>query len=251
MTRIVLVNNLSAEPFRLIVPPFATAFGELPPSQTWHAAKDRLVDVALVSVARRPDVANVMEPAGNFGVACRGAVGSVLLLSQIAPREVARRGLAIHLTTQSETSAVLLSRLWLNEFSARLITTTCVSEAVGRLCIGNEARTQQLSGGWPFTVDLGQWWHSQTGLPFVFARWMINASLSRRQKDDVRAWLSESAALARSYKGRDRMVGRAMQQQLFNDRAAAEVYFSSLISRFSQAEEQAESHFLELIVNAK
>ena len=244
------MNNLSAEPFRLIEPPFATEFGELPPSQTWQAAKEGRVDVALISVARRADVSGVMEPAGDFGVACRGAVGSVLLLSQIAPIEVARRGMAIHLTTQSETSVVLLRWLWFHEFGSSLVTAMRPTEAVGRLCIGNEARTRQLSGEWPFAVDLGQWWYGQTGLPFVFARWMIDVSLSRRQKEDVRAWLSESVALARSLEGRNRMIERAMQQRLFDDRAAAELYFSSLISRLSQAEVQAEAHFLESITYA-
>jgi chorismate dehydratase len=251
VTRIVLVNNLSAEPFRLIKPAFATALSELPPSQTWQAARSGQVDVALVSLARTPDVASVMEPAGNFGVACRGAVGSVLLLSRIAPPEVARRGLAIHLTAQSETSVMLLRRLWHTEFGVPLMTTARPSEAVGRLCIGNEARKQQMSGQWSSTVDLGQWWHARTGLPFVFARWMIDASLPQGQKEAVRAWLSESASLARSRQGKDRMIERAMQQMLFGERAAADLYFSSLISRFSQAEVQAEARFLDSIVDAK
>lgn len=244
------MNNLSAEPFRLIEPPFATSFEELPPSQTWQAAKNRLIDVAMISVARRPDVSGVMESAGDFGVACKGAVRSVLLFSQLAPREMARQGLAVHLTAQSETSVVLLRELWRHEFGTPLVAAPSLSEAAGCLCIGNEARTQLLSGEWPVTVDLCQWWHAQTGLPFVFAHWMIDASLSQRQKDEVRAWLSESVALAGTPEGMQRMIRRTLRQRLFDDQAAAQTYFSALISRFSQAELQAESYFLASIADA-
>lgn len=251
MTHILLVNNLSAEPYRLIKPAFATRLSELPPSETWQAARNRHADVALISVARMVDVSGVMEPIGQFGVACRGAVGSVFCLSRMALPEVARDDLPVHLTEESETSVLLFHRLWIKEFGKPPVTTKEPSEAVARVCIGNEARAMHMSGTWAFVVDLCDWWLTQTGLPFVFARWMINATCSREEKDRVQAWLAESTAFARSGEGLHRMISRTLEQRLFDGPAAAAAYFSSLISQFSPAEVQAEALFLERISDPK
>lgn len=251
MAHVALVNNLSAEPFRLIKPIFATRLSEFPPSDLWQAARNRRVDLALITVARQADVSDVMEPIGQFGVACNGAVGSVLCLSNKALPDVARNGQPVYLTRDSETSVLLFQQLWSDEFGAPPNTTPHVSDAVARVCIGNKARTLQLSGAWPFVRDLGEWWHARTGLPFVFARWMIRKSCSQEDKNRAHEWLADSVSYARSNEGLRKMIGRTLEQRLFDERAAAAAYFSSLISRFSPAETQAEALFLQKIADSR
>jgi chorismate dehydratase len=251
MAKVLLVNNLSAEPYRLIKPAFASEVRELPPSQTWLAAQQNHTDMALISVARRSDVAGVMEPLGHFGVACFGAVGSVVCVSKQNLAQVARDRLPVHLTVESETSVLLFQHLWRKEFGIAPTIAADASQAAARLCIGNEARALQVAGQWPLVTDLGEWWYRQTGLPFVFARWMIRTSCSSDVKQRAHDWLAESTALARTAEGGQRMVRRTLEQRLFNTPTAAAAYFAALVSRFTHAEVQAEAQFLELIRPAK
>ena len=42
------------------------------------------------------------------------------------------------------------------------------------LFIGDHALRAEATGDYPFLYDLGELWHSFTGLPFVFALWQVN-----------------------------------------------------------------------------
>jgi chorismate dehydratase len=51
------------------------------------------------------------------------------------------------------------------------------------LLIGNQALRQRRGApGFPHTYDLGAEWHAWTGLPFVFARWMVRKEVASREK---------------------------------------------------------------------
>jgi chorismate dehydratase len=51
------------------------------------------------------------------------------------------------------------------------------------LLIGNHALRQRRGApGFPYTYDLGAEWHTWTGLPFVFARWMVRKEVAPRDK---------------------------------------------------------------------
>jgi chorismate dehydratase len=51
------------------------------------------------------------------------------------------------------------------------------------LLIGNQAlRQRRGTPGFPYIFDLGAEWHDWTGLPFVFARWMVRKDVAPRDK---------------------------------------------------------------------
>ena len=51
------------------------------------------------------------------------------------------------------------------------------------LLIGNQAlRQRRGTPGFPYTYDLGAEWHAWTGLPFVFARWMVRKDTAAKDK---------------------------------------------------------------------
>jgi chorismate dehydratase len=51
------------------------------------------------------------------------------------------------------------------------------------LLIGNQALRQRRGApGFPYTYDLGAEWHAWTGLPFVFARWMVRKEVAAKDK---------------------------------------------------------------------
>lgn len=130
------------------------------------------VDVGLVPCAelnRQP-----LTYAREVGIACRGAVRSILLVSKVDPGAI--RTLA--LDTSSRTS-VMLARIILErkygaepeliELRPRLEEMLAVADAA--LIIGDPA-LQIDPANLPYTVlDLGTEWLELTGLPMVFAVW--------------------------------------------------------------------------------
>lgn len=114
----------------------------------------------------------------RFGIGCQGAVGSVLLCSQV-PLEAIQEVL---LDYQSRTSAALLRLLaeehWRRQWLFRQTAPGYEQHIAGSraaLIIGNRALQQH--GSFAYTYDLGQAWYDWTGMPFVFAAWIGRHSL--------------------------------------------------------------------------
>ncbi|MDA3904117.1 MAG: menaquinone biosynthesis protein [Desulfuromusa sp.] len=112
-----------------------------------------------------------------------GRVKSVLLFSPVELKELAGRNIA--LTGESATSINLL-RIIFNEFyGLHDVTDTVpdtpievlIKQQQPALLIGDRALrlAHQLPPGMKI-FDLGEIWYQHTGLPFVFALWMINRS---------------------------------------------------------------------------
>ncbi|MDA8077481.1 MAG: menaquinone biosynthesis protein [Nitrospiraceae bacterium] len=114
----------------------------------------------------------------NHSISSRGPVGSIFLFSK-RPIE-ALDGLTVLTTSQSETSVALL-RIILTKFydiSCRLMPTaepisTALRSHEAYLLIGDDALTEALK--WPklHIYDLGDLWYKNTGLPSVFALWIV------------------------------------------------------------------------------
>lgn len=139
--------------------------------------------VSSIEYARNPDRYFVLP---DLSISCRGPVRSVVLFSRMPIEHLA--GETIVASTQSHTSVALLKvlfQLHLN-IEARVVPGNC-TEAIGRedrplafLAIGDEALRLQERRDYPFRMDLGEAWHSWTGLPFVFALWIIQRTAIER-----------------------------------------------------------------------
>lgn len=146
--------------------------------------------VSSVMYARHPELFQIVP---RLAVACDGPVHSVLLLSQ-KPLE-ALDGEDILLTSHSDTSVVLLKvlveKLWglknvryhrgaLGEALAN------GSSPTAFLAIGDEALVWGRHPRYPYRWDLAQVWKQWTGLPFVFALWVVRRDVVARTPEVVR-----------------------------------------------------------------
>jgi chorismate dehydratase len=133
----------------------------------------------------------------GHSISARGRVGSVFLFSE---RPIERLGgTTITVTAHSETSVALLAIITQKFYGA-----SCAFEVSDRplesddpacLLIGDEAikfnkeiqnreaASLQARGGtgtrrFYYVYDLGEIWHRRTGLPFVFALWIVREEIS-------------------------------------------------------------------------
>ena len=130
----------------------------------------------------------------DLSVASREKVMSVVLLSDLPLSSLPDDPVAV--TGRSDTSAVLLEILLRESLGKRnrLVRTSLPpDEALLRhpayLAIGDEAIRASLAGTARHVTDLGAWWHRETGLPFVFALWIVSREAVRDREAQLRAFV--------------------------------------------------------------
>lgn len=118
---------------------------------------------------------------GDTGIACRGAVRSILILSKLPLREV--RSVAADVSSRSSVALtrVLLANHFGNPdahlFAAEPDPGAMLSSSDACLIIGDPAlRVEQASFSGLHVHDLGEEWYRMTGLPMVFAVWSGNVT---------------------------------------------------------------------------
>jgi chorismate dehydratase len=117
-----------------------------------------------------------------------GPVRSVLFFTSCPVEQLA--GKQVLVTSESATSVILLqillSKRWGLSGCSVVPTSLPLNDALrqspGLLLIGDKAMQAVSSGLSGYCYDLGQEWLTLTGLPFVFALWLINRK-SARGKD--------------------------------------------------------------------
>ena len=128
---------------------------------------------------------------GDLSISASGPVGSVLLLSSVAPAEL--DGRLVFLSSQSQTS-VSLVKIVLEEFYGvrpryQVGTVADCAQGVEQpaavLVIGDEALRMRNHARYPYRIDLGETWHRHTGLPFVFAVWAVREDFCASDFDSV------------------------------------------------------------------
>ena len=157
------------------------------------------LDVALIpSVEYLRGASRGYEIIPGFAIAARGAVRSVKLFSRVPWDQVGR----LALDAGSRTSQVL-ARIWLDarhgvrpgqieELPLGVSALESTADAV--LVIGD--RAMRVPGdSFHDVVDLGEAWHSLTGLPFVFALWVTRQGLDLGELPDA-LFQSRAAGLA-------------------------------------------------------
>ncbi len=166
-----LVAGLEAQ----LAAPFPFTYSAADPAECAAALASRTAAAALVPVVALSQ-APWARPLSGLGVACRGAVHSVLLVSKVRLGEI--HVLAAH--AASRTSEILARLL--------LIETAGIDPVVERrspplddmlrgsdaaVVIGDDAMSIRGRTGL-IEVDLGEAWRDWTGHSFVFAQWAID-----------------------------------------------------------------------------
>src|SRR5208337_4491927 len=128
-------------------------------------------------------------------------VGSILFFTPKPVEEL--EGALVFASSQSETSVALL-KIVLSRFYGLSATVEAVpnpiqsgvggaaflligDDALKRQAIGNRQEatcnrdTNRMPIAYPFVYDLGEIWYRQTGLPFVFALWIVRNGIAGKQ----------------------------------------------------------------------
>ena len=134
---------------------------------------------------------DAVRPLGNLGVASDGSANSVFLFSHLPVDKLNGKRIAVttHTATSIQLLRVLFADLW-NVSGHEFVRTDESHDAV--LWIGDPALERRSSGQYPYRYDLGRSWRGLTGLPFVFAEWVIRADVPRDRANQLERLVSQA-----------------------------------------------------------
>ena len=205
------------------------------PSHICKMVQSGNVDAALLPVACLDNVTQKYETLGNFGISCRGDVGSVLMFCRLPLETIAEKRLPIYITPHSRTSVALFQYLYQRRFGSTPVLTEEQCSAYAHMYIGNESLDFAQSRNHSVEViDLSGWWYKETGYPFVFARWVVRRDVLVEAKEQLLQWQNESTAMATSEAGHELMV--LNNQSQFASLEEAHAYYHQL--EFSLGEDE-------------
>lgn len=165
--------------------------------------------VSSIEYARHPERYFILP---DLSISCCGSVKSVFLLSKVPFTDLG--GETILASTQSHTSVALLKILFARrlkrdvQFVPGLGTEALMQgeDPIAFLSIGDEALRFRQHALYPYRLDLGSAWHSWTGLPFVFALWVV-------QRNGIEQW-NGSLADAQEALGAAKKWGRTHRDRV-------------------------------------
>jgi chorismate dehydratase len=138
----------------------------------------------------------------EISISSIGAVKSVLLFSGVPISELDRTHIA--LTTESETSVNLIKIILAKQYGftntferSALPVREALTHFSAMLLIGDAALKENLDPGNCYVYDLGELWLEFTGLPFVFALWMVTRDAAERKTTEVRTLVDRLQAAKR------------------------------------------------------
>jgi chorismate dehydratase len=159
----------------------------LVPAALSHAARKGEIDLAPLPTVTCFELEDIFVPLGNYCIASKNKVRSITLFSKYPIADL--NGRVVARTGESTTSVRLLKVLFAKRFGiepSRYVSTHDPNDAL--LLIGDNALTNRKGlPSYPHQFDLGELWHEWTGLPFVFARWVIRKTIDPR----MAAYLAE------------------------------------------------------------
>jgi predicted solute-binding protein len=199
--RIVGVRFLNACPLLAgleagLAAPFSYRLTTAEPAECAEQLADGRAVAGLVPVAALPSLADV-RALPRLGIAARGQVRSVLLISRVPLGEI--RTLAAHAASRTSVALVrlLLAERWgvrPHVVSSRPPLEAMLAKAEAAIVIGDPALHLQGRSGHR-EVDLAAAWVEWTGLPFVFAVWGVRPTAP----DGLDSLLEASLAYAREH----------------------------------------------------
>jgi len=227
---------LNVLPFHAGFPGPPPRWVEAPPRRLGELARRGLLDAGPVASRDALALSDRFRPLGDLGIACRGPVESVLLFSRMPVEALAQRRVA--LTGESRTSRALVRMLLARRFGLAGVRYVGGAEpADACLAIGDPALALRAAHAWPFALDLGRAWTEWTGLPFVYARWVV------RRDVPAAAAGALAAALRRSLDTPFDLAGPGVGLPPGLDASAARKYLDRFAYRLGPDEEAGLARF--------
>lgn len=187
----------NAAPFYALWADAPFAVRNLVPRDLGREAEAGGVDMGLMAAGDYLRLRDKFELLAPMGVSARGQVASVLLFSR-RPASALEDAL-ISVTPDTSTSIRLLKLLLRARrgfTGTRFLRGLEPAQADGLLLIGDKAMQtrNRPPEGFVHTLDLGADWLEWTGLPFVYAVWVVRSALDPALKDELRTFLESSLA---------------------------------------------------------
>jgi chorismate dehydratase len=171
--RVGRVPYLHSEPFYFDMGRRGIELCEMVPSTLVSAAEHGEIDAGPIPLADSFRLEDRFQPMAGFCVASVKQAGSILLYSTKPIAEL--HGAHIAITDEASSAPRLLQVLLRLKYEVQpgaYVPLQTSHDAF--LLIGNQALRQRLGApGFRYTYDLGEEWHTWTGLPWVFSRWMV------------------------------------------------------------------------------
>lgn len=190
----------------------------------------------------------------DFSISCRGAVQSVLLFSDRPLEQLEKIPIAV--TGESATSINLL-RILLKEFlgftaPAEIRPAGSVEEHIAAggagLLIGDRALRASLAGLASHVYDLGELWWRFTGLPFVFALWIVHCSAAQMKITELQLFQEQlRCSLNRALSDPEETAARVPEYGWFGKQRLA-AYWRAMDYDFSAANRRGLELFFRLAV---
>lgn len=187
----------------------AYEFIEGPPSELNRLLRDGEIDISPSSSIEYLRCENKYTLLEGHSISATGCIGSISLFSKVPIEKLA--GLTVLTSSKSDTSAALL-KIILTQFygihcnlkPSNEPLSTALEKHLAYLLIGDDALTEvaryKLQAASEdsslvscnsvplYIYDLGEIWHQQTGLPFVFALWIARKDFTERRPEAFEAF---------------------------------------------------------------
>lgn len=164
---------------------------EGPPAVLNGMIQNRQLDISPVSSAFYGMNHKDLFILPDLSISSHEEVLSVILMSDYPIDEL--DGKTIVLTQDSATSSALVRLVALQKkICPKFITkrlrrvNDLPEEAHAAMVIGDAAMTQPWEERFRYRIDLGRLWNETTGLPFVFALWVVRRECAEARHDDVK-----------------------------------------------------------------
>jgi chorismate dehydratase len=188
----------------------------------------------------------------DLSIACDGAVKSVLLVSRFPFKALHQRSVLV--SDESGTAVLLLRLLFAMhgirpDFQpARIDHRTGENDTTAAaLIIGDKALYYDWSHQFRKVWDLGELWWTATGLPFVFAVWVVRKGFAERYPQWVaRIWRLFIASRRSGYENRERIV-RWAADELGITQEVSRHYFNHLHYNLDAAKQKSLTAFFDLL----
>lgn len=152
------------------------------PSELNKAMREGDIDISPSSSIEFARNHNLYKAVSNVCVSSAGAVKSVNIFSSFNIGDL--DGKKIYWTKESNTSTVLCRIILEMFYNIKPVYTNNSDESEARLLIGDKALYEYYNSR-DNVIDLGEEWYKFTGLPFVFALWIINRGALEHEYFDV------------------------------------------------------------------
>ena len=218
-------------------------FVPMVPSNLSAAAAAGQIDAGPVPLVTSFELSDSYEPLDDLCIATLDEARSILFFSKKPVEALGHSRVGI--THETSTSVRLLKALLAQHYSV----TSAVFVPEGEpndafLLIGDSAlRRRDGCEGYPYITDLGEVWHDVTGLPFVFAVWMVRKSLPGEQKSYLKEVVS--ASLNEGWAHFDAAVADRIESIGMTNSQARE-YLEGFSFRMGKDEHDAVARFKEL-----